>query len=473
MNPRTRAGSEYVFYASQCGARLDSNVITGGGADDTAAIQAVLDKAPELGRLHLVIDGAALVRGLTIHGNTTLECLNPSCGFFLAAQSNGPILRNAHKDFEVRHDRNITLLGGTWNHNCREQLHHPLNADGSNGPWVIAFEFYGVENLTVRDLTIRNQRTFAMLLANWQRVVMENISIDLPDRMPNENQDGLHFWGPGRFLTLRNIQGCSGDDFISLAPDEFDYRSGITDVLIDGVQFDDVDQGFRLMSRKDGRLDRVIIRNVTGTYRSFGFSIGPFFTTGGGNLGNIIFDTVDLRASEPNYDWTTPFLFRINGNAESMILRNLSHHQPADVRPIVEIGWPDKNTGAGEEGTFIGSLVIDGLHVVENNVKTAGASHIKVLGRVDNMVVRNVEIVRSADMPQAGCLIETIKGSDIGVLQLNGVSVNRMCSLLSHRQGHIGSLHVADVLSSEMSGAVVDQNAGGTVGSLTHDGQCS
>ena len=468
MGTQMDAGSDYVFYASRIGARLDSNVITGGGTDDTAAIQAVLDKAPQLGRLRLMVDGAALVRGLSIHGNTTIECLTPSCGFFLAAQSNGPILRNAHKDFEVRHDRNITLLGGTWNHNCREQIHHRAGGEDAFVKWVIAFEFFGVENLTVRDLTIRNQRTFAMLLANWQRVTMENIRIDLPDRMHAQNQDGIHFWGPGRFLTMRNIQGCAGDDFIALSPDEFDYHSSITDVLIDGVQLDDADQGFRLMSRKDGRLDRVIIRNVTGTYRSFGFSVGPFFTSGGGNLGNIIFDTIDLRAGKPNYDWTTPFLFRFHGNAEGIVLRNISHHQPADGRPILEIGWPSEKTGQGEEGTFVGSLLVDGLRIFENDAKSADASYIKVLGHVNNMVVRNVEVVRSAAMPPAGCLIETVKGSDIGALRLNGISVNRMRSLLSHRQGRIGTLHLADILSSEMSGKIVEQEAGGTIGSSMH-----
>ena len=59
-----------IFYASECGAKLNSNIVTGGD-DDTAAIQKILNRAPELGSLHLIIDGVALVTGLTVYSNTT------------------------------------------------------------------------------------------------------------------------------------------------------------------------------------------------------------------------------------------------------------------------------------------------------------------------------------------------------------------------------------------------------------------
>ena len=64
-----------TIYASQAGARLDGNVGTGGGTDDTTALQKALDLAPECGGVHLVMDGAALVTSLRVHSNTTIECL--------------------------------------------------------------------------------------------------------------------------------------------------------------------------------------------------------------------------------------------------------------------------------------------------------------------------------------------------------------------------------------------------------------
>lgn len=458
----------HVVYASQTGAKLDSNVYTGGGTDDTAILQSVLDKVKETGSLHFVMDGAALIRGLNIYSNTTIECLNPACGFFLSPQSNRSVIKNANQRMQgERIDRNISLINGTYNHNCKEQVHHYTDQASESSAfgkeiWVIAMEFYGVENFTMRDVTIRNQRTFALLMANWFRVTMENIFIDLPDRSDAQNQDGLHFWGPGQFLSIKNIQGRSGDDFIALAPDENDNVSGITDVLIDGVILDNADQGIRLLSRDNGRLDRVIIKNVTGTYRSFGFYINPWFRGAkGGNFGNIIFDTIDLRQSRPNYTYTTPMLFRLGGRFESLTLRNIYHHNPSDNRSVLDLGWPGAQTEFSYSDTLIKSLLIDGLHILESDEKSSDASYIKVTGQVDNMVVRNVEIIRDVTFPQKGCLIETTKPTaKIKNLFLSNIVVNRMNTIISHKNGKIDTIQLNNIMSSEMGDAIIgtDQN---------------
>jgi hypothetical protein len=454
----------HVIFASQTGAKLDSNVYTGGGLDDTAILQSVLDKAKNAENLHLIMDGAALIRGLDIYSNTTIECLNPSCGFFLAPQSNRSVIKNANPVMHgERLDRNISLLNGTYNQNCKEQLHHIVdqNRDGSafgKEIWVIGMEFYGVENFLMRDVTIRNQRTFALLMGNWFRVTMENIFIDLPDQADAQNQDGLHFWGPGQFLSMKNIQGRSGDDFIALAPDENDNISSITDVLIDGVILNNADQGIRLLSRDDGRLDRVIIKNVTGTYRSYGFYINPWFKGAkGGNFGNIVFDTIDLRQSEPNYKYTPPMLFRLGGRIESLTLRNIYHYNPSDNRSILDVGWPGLQTEFSYSDTVIKSLLIDGLHILESNEKSSDASYIKVTGQVVSMVIRNVEIVRDASMSQNGCLIETIKPTaNIKDLFISNVVVNRMKNLISHKNGKIDTVQISNILSSEMDDAIIN-----------------
>lgn len=455
--------NQHVIYASQTGAKLNSDVHGGGGTDDTIILQSVLDKVKESGCLHLIMDGAALIKGLDIHSNTTIECLNSSCGFFLTPQSNRAVIRNANPKMNgERSDKNITLLGGTYNQNCKEQVHHYIDQNQNSSAfgkevWVMAMEFYGVENFTMRDVTIRNQRTFALLMANWFRVTMENIFIDLPDHADFQNQDGLHFWGPGQFLSIRNIQGRSGDDFIALAPDENDHVSSITDVLIDGVILDNADQGIRLLSRDEGRLDRVIIKNVTGTYRSFGFYINPWFKGAkGGNFGNIIFDTVDLRQSVPNYNYTPPMLFRLGGRIESLTLRNIYHHKPSDNRSILDIGWPGLQTEYSYSDTFIKSLLIDGLHIFESDEKSSDASYIKVIGQVDNMVVRNVEIVRDTSLAQKGCLIETIKDTaNIKNLFIYNIIANRMNSLLSHKHGNIDTIQMNNIMGSEMGDAII------------------
>ena len=84
----------HTYYASKY-AILDSDVVHGGGTDDTASLQALLDKAKTEGGIRLVMDGAALVRGLKLHSNTTIECLGANCGFYLQDHANRPILTNA------------------------------------------------------------------------------------------------------------------------------------------------------------------------------------------------------------------------------------------------------------------------------------------------------------------------------------------------------------------------------------------
>ncbi len=446
--------SPYILFASQCGAKLDSNIISGGGTDDTAIIQSILNRAPEMGHLHLIIDGAALVHGLNIHSNTTIECLNASCGFFLSAQSNRSVIQNVHPNMSgERKDKNITLLGGTYNQNCKEQLHH--TTEKGKEKWVIGMEFYGVENLTMRDVTIRDQRTFAMLLGNWFRVVMENISIDLPGHMDFQNQDGIHFFGPGQFLTMRNIQGSSGDDFIALAPDENDYVSDISDVLIDGVFLNNADQGIRLLSRAKGRLDRVIIKNITGTYKSFGFYIDPWFKGDGGNFGNIIIDTVNLSQSPPNYNYTTPFLFRLGGKIESLTLKNIQHHRPSDGRSLIDVGWPTPDKHHDAATTHIQSLVIDGLHIFEPDDQSGNASFINIVAKVDNMIVRNVEILRPFSSTSRGCLIETRNFAKIKTLFMNNLCINGVNCMLNHKANEIGTLQLCNVLGSGIGEAFI------------------
>lgn len=447
----SRNNGRYVVYASTY-AKLDSNIIRGGGTDDTQAIQAILDKAPEWGGLHLIMDGAALVRGLDIYSNTTIECENKDCGFFLESGANRSIIQNAHLDYKVRHDKNITLLGGTYNHNCTGQEHHIMES----GPdvlgkekWVIAMEFYGVEHLTMRDVTIRNQRTFAMLVANWYRVTMENINIELPDNMFGQNQDGIHFWGPGQYLFISNIMGSVGDDFIALAPDEHDNVSDITDVVIDGVYLNDADQGIRMLSRDKGRLDRVIVRNVTGTFKSFGFYINPWFPGADGNFGNLTFENIDLRQTKHKYEYTNPFLFRFGGNIEALTLKNIFHHNPTDPLPLFEIGIPyyspvDEHTA---EHSHIGTFVLDGLHINEKESRATDISSIKVLCPIDTMIIRNTDIRQASSAPDS-CLIETTESADIGMLHISGLTAAGMNTLIKH-SGKVGVICLNDILCTD------------------------
>lgn len=443
IEPCTALG-RHVVLASQY-AKLDSDVILGGGTDDTAVLQAILDMAPVWGDLTLILDGAALVTGLHIHSNTTIRCDSRAQGLFLKDGSNCALLENAHLDFNEIHDRNISILGGTYNHNSPGQLHHtqrekPLE-DGHTfveNKWSMGFEFYGVHSLTIRDITLRNQRTFGMLIANWQDVVMENIFIDLPAHQFSQNQDGIHFWGPGRFLTLRNIRGTSGDDFIALAPDERDMVSSIEDVTIDGVHLDDADQGIRMLSRGKGRLDRVNVRNVTGTYKSFGFLIQPFFEgSEGGNFGHITVENVDLRPTKHCYTFQDPMLFLLAGKIDCLELKNIFAQGFEDIRTPVEFGAPYCGKQTTEESAKIcriRSCFIDGLTVMDSKCNNP----VYVNCQVDLLSIRGLRVI---DDVARDSVVTLGKFGHIGKLSLQDVYAPAARNLIKN-EGEIDQIEV-------------------------------
>ena len=439
------------IYASEIGAKLNSNVYTGGGTDDTAVLQAVLDKAPEIGGVHLIMDGAALVSQLKLHSNTTIECLNADCGFFQLPQSNCAIVTNYNWDRKARNARNITLLGGTYNQNCPNQLHdvpatpEMLGAncyEGIHG--VVGIEFCGVENLVVRDLKILDFRTYAFMLTNFFRATIENVWVDLPNRMVAQNQDGLHFWGPGQFLTVRDCGGTVGDDFMNIGPDEGDGVSSITDVLVDGIFLNDADQALRLLSRGTGRLDRVTIRNVSGTYRSFGFYINPWLYGDDikGNYGHITIENVDLAQANHIYHYSVPLLFRLGGQIEKLTLKNIHHKNLTDEHAFLQIGghYDAESKPMPFPYTKVGTLEIDGMEILGNSDGPT-ARGIEVKCEVDNLIVNRAILNSMNDMP----MIKVFETGSIKNLMLSQIIANG--HTLIEGEDKVGKILKTDILA--------------------------
>lgn len=460
--------------------KLDSNVYTGGGTDETEALQALLDKAATWGRLKLVMDGAALVRGLKVHSNTTIECMNKGCGFYLKDNSNAPVLTNFDADFDEIKTRNVTLLGGTYNQNCLHQAHHieieneVIAEDGTEKTektvkWTIAVEFYGIENLTVRDLTVRDQRTFAFTVGNFRHVDIENTYFELAHEIVSGNQDGFHFWGPGQFLTVQNVGGKTEDDFMNIGPDERDGVSDITDVLIDGVFLDHAWQGIRLLSRGTGLLDRVTIRNVTGTYNSYGFYINPWEVTETmGNYGNILFENIDLRPEKDilqpaEYVKThPPFLFCIGGDFQSLTFRNISWHKPEDNRHIFQIGcpFPIPFTPFGERTPRINRLLIDGLSIFEETSDAYGTEYMFVRGQVDRLILRDIDVIREAAAKDTGRLLKIRPDGAVGKLMLDRADIENLKDVIDATEGRIDRIVLSDVFVSGVENTVKGENYG-------------
>ncbi|MBR5743319.1 MAG: hypothetical protein IKX85_05900 [Clostridia bacterium] len=435
---------------------LTSDVRLGGGEDVTEGLQAILDRAKTEGGVHLVMDGAARVSGLRVYSNTTVECLTRDCGFFQTAGSDCALITNADRDFYRRNTRNVRLLGGTYNQDCLRQRHdRPTLGEEEErlfgkSRFIFALEFYGIEHLELRDLTVRNFRTFAVTVGGFQNVTIENVWLDLPDRMHAQNQDGFHFWGPGRFLTVRNVGGRVGDDFMNVGPDELDLKSSISDVLVDGVFLDDADQAIRLLSRGTGRLDRVTLRNISGTYRSFGFYFNCWFPGETfGDFGNIFVENVDLRQTAPNYDYRAPMLFSVGGNVESLTVKNLRHHKPRDGRALFELGLPSYDLRYPyDPGNMprMENVEIEGLTVIEDGPDAAGAEYIQVFLPMERLSLKNVTVLRKNLPARSGHLLSVKEGGGIALLAMHDVFASGFETLIDG-EARVGEILSANVIS--------------------------
>jgi len=365
-----------VGSASAAGASLNSNLMTGGGRDDTAVLQYILDGARESRPVHLIIDGPALVSGLNVYGNTTVECLE-GAGLYLKDGSNRAIIRNAHRSREAVTDEHISIRGCILNGN-RE--HQSASNQEEDGTFISGLQFLGTNHLDIRDVALYDIRSFGIWVANGRFIQIRNVLVDngsppYPESSTPASQyahimqyaqsDGIHFNGPIGYLTVDGLNAVNiGDDALALnandmlgdditAQNEMGPYVGqgpITDVTIRNIVLGEALGGIRLLSR-DQRIDRVAIENVSGKARSRMLTLGPFVSTKNtGNFGAITVDTVTVQTSKiaPYREifkaMTIRFpeeeeypLFAVNSPIESLILKNIVV-KTSDGRPVIWIG---------------------------------------------------------------------------------------------------------------------------------------
>jgi hypothetical protein len=329
------ATASTLVLASAAGAKLDSNLMSGGGTDDTAALQRWLDGAANGKGVHLVIDGPALVSGLNVYGNTTIEC-KAGGGLYLKGSSSRAIIRNAHRSRGAIVDEHIDVRGCFLNGNRSHQRgadpvrtdlagmpEFPSNAE-PDGTFISGLQFLGVNYLNIEGVTLWNIRAFGALIANASYVGIRDVIVDdgsAPDPLVVEDAsviefagtDGLHFGGPLRYVSIDSVKLRVGDDSIAFNANDTDTndmtkannfgpymgQGPITDVTVSNVILMDSEEGIRFLSANE-RIDRVIISNVVGTVRDYFLTIGHWTNPNGlGNVGDIWVENVSVDRPRP------------------------------------------------------------------------------------------------------------------------------------------------------------------------------
>lgn len=326
-----------VTLASKAGASLDTDLLKGGGSDDTAILQRLLDRAVDGKGVHLIIDGPALISGLTVYGRTTVEC-TAGGGFYLKDNSLGAIIRNANRSRDALIDEHIEIRGCFINGNRKGQPRSlgPANSffryvQEADGTFRSGLQFLGVQHLTIENVTLWNVHGFHSWIANAKFISIRSILVDtgvptFPDKASLSeqkewtrkywsNDDGLHFDGPIQYLTIDGAKLRTWDDGIALNANDYgldDITLGnemgpyvgqgpITDVSITNVMFMNSHRGIRMLSSNQ-RIDRVSVQNVTGTNRERFIAISHLSSPSRGNFGSITFSNVNVECS-PHPSW--------------------------------------------------------------------------------------------------------------------------------------------------------------------------
>ena len=207
-------------------------------------------------------------------------------------------------------------------------------------------------------------------------------------------------------------------------------------MLIDGLMLKEADQAIRLLSRGKGRLDRVVIRNVSGEFKSFGFFINPWFRGDGieGNIGHITFENIDLTQKNHKYTYSSPLLFRLGGTIERLTFKNIRFSNPDDKAVFMQIGGSYSDEHKSDDGcpSRIGTVLIDGLEITKN--KNGNPTRgIEVKCPVENLIVRDAFL----NNLEENAFIKLFEKGSIEHLSLDGIQIEDKNKLVDDEAGKI------------------------------------
>lgn len=179
---------------------------------------------------------------------------------------------------------NIEICGGIWDFQNMKQLSNPEQTGifGSYGYTGDCMLFYGVHNLKLSDMTIKDPVHFGIMLDRVTDFTVENITFDYNLGNPTPiNMDGIHCNGNCHRGVIRNLKGACYDDMIALNAQE-GSQGAITDIEIDGLFAENCHSAVRLLTVSD-QIERIHISNVFGTFYQYGIGLTKYYpgeTTG-------------------------------------------------------------------------------------------------------------------------------------------------------------------------------------------------
>lgn len=453
-------GSNILTVSQLPGIHGNSNVVTGGGTDDTAVLQTALNTLTSNGGGVLIVDRACLTSGLQVGSNTTIYAPGRGYGFFLSSNAGFPVIRNVNPSTSTVIDQNISLIGGTYNMNVANQ-NGPGAGNGDNFQQIAGF--YGVANVTLRDLTLTSGTTgkalfgFGVIFSNWSNVVIQNVVMN--NNRTSGGGDGVHLL-TGSGATITNLSGFTTSDFIALnSSDYHDVTPGswiVTDGNISNVSMDDIQlngswNGIGMLSG-DHNVTGVAVNNLRGTVLNYAISMWNAWASP--HVGGFV-DGVSLS----NINVTCATAYNASGPVGPIAVVYSLSSGATQVRNVQINGvqWNGQGTASPwmllAANTTTASLQINGVQINESTVNTNNRPFVSISGTVNHLAINNVDWQRpTGSTPTSGILANTGTLNEFSLTNVNAplLASNRPvivgCGIYSSGDVHSG------IMSSTESG---------------------
>jgi len=279
-----------------------------GRTDDTAALQKALDSGQRT--IHVPAGVYVIRRTLLIGSDTTLSLDKGAVvrlGDGAAAAAGGDCFLIRSRDVENGNE-NITVDGGVWDGNCAKNPRGEEHAKDSYGG--VGMSFVQVRKLTVRNVTMRNNESFAIRVGEVDRFLIENVLLNHTVIRPN--QDGIHVGGFSENGVIRNISakgaGVPNDDMVALNADDDVTRhfnrgmklGPIRNILVEDISAEDAYTFVRLLSNTAPIRD-ITIRKIRGGCRMYCLNLNRWrFPKGRGNIANVLVEDVKVAKNPGN-----------------------------------------------------------------------------------------------------------------------------------------------------------------------------
>lgn len=328
--------------------------------DDRPAIQEMLDSGMALVELPSPEKCYRIGKPLRLNSNQELRFPRYAV-ISLLDNANCLMAENSEPD---DWNENISISGGIWDMNHKNQWQNPYHFKMPNGLTVfeerertgftpksgkfysgytgMCFRFRGIRNFTLKNLTIRNPVVYGVQMAYIEDFTIGHIVFDYTEGSPKLwNLDGIHCEGGCKNGYVYDLKGACHDDLFAITSDD-ECHGPIENIVIKGLYSENCHSAVRILSVSTP-IRNIHISDIYGSFYSYCVTISQYYEAHGkkGIVENLTLENISASFCEGTVD--------VPGNYEPLIaiksglrmknlrISNLSRYETRCALPTVGI----------------------------------------------------------------------------------------------------------------------------------------